>query len=107
MVMPVVAIRAPTIRAPREAALAPPIMGAIITVIIAPIIVLALVTALATIAATGALATGYFLQLLVIQFYEKCYVLHFFLTSCYWLQAVLDVLPYVAYLPTCMIIHAG
>jgi hypothetical protein len=89
MAVPVVAVRTPL-----EAAL---ILSAviamaivIITAVITAITLVVVVTTIATTAVTTARATCHHLQLLIIQLYEKCYVLHFFLTSCSWLQAVLD-----------------
>jgi hypothetical protein len=78
MAVPVVAVRAPlepTLILPAIIAMAMAIITAVITVIILVVIV----TTIATTAATTARATCYHLQLLIIQLYEKCYVLHFFL----------------------------
>jgi hypothetical protein len=93
-VMRVMAVPVVAVRAPLEAAL---ILSAIIamtiviiTAVITVVTVVVVVTTIATTAVTTARATCYHLQLLIIQLYEKCYVLHFFLTSCSWLQVVLD-----------------
>jgi hypothetical protein len=89
MAVPVVAVRVPL----EPVLILPAIIAmtiVIITAVITAITLVVLATTLATTAVTTARATCYHLQLLIIQLYEKCYVLHFFLTSCSWLQAVLD-----------------
>lgn len=93
-VMRVIAVPVVAVRFPLEPTLILSAIMAMITAIITAVITVitgvVLVTTVATTAVTTARATCYHLQLLIIQLYEKCYVLHFFLTSCSWLQVVLD-----------------
>jgi hypothetical protein len=67
--------------APWEAALLLPTIRALVTAIAAVVAVIVLVATMTAIAATATLTTGHLLQLLIIQFHEKSYVLHLFLTS--------------------------